>query len=137
MNLIVIMLFNNDMKVYEGSKMFVFLDFGLIMILFLFDFVVMIVKDFGVDKEDDNGFYCIDCGLIFMNGILDFFFNGFNIRVLYKEMIREVFSNLFVCFLGIILSKKFIFLGDIFLWFVYGMFLVCYSVIYGYINGVR
>ncbi|KAK4650928.1 hypothetical protein QC762_701370 [Podospora pseudocomata] len=122
MNSIAITPPNNDTKVYEGSKMPVFLDSGSTMTLLPPDLAATIAKDFGADKEDDNGFYRIDCGLTSMNGTLDFSFNGLKIRVPYKEMIREVPSNPPACFLGITPSKKFTLLGDTFLRSAYVVF---------------
>ncbi|KAK4227826.1 putative aspartic-type endopeptidase [Podospora fimiseda] len=113
---------NNVTQVYEDSKMPVFLDSGSTMTLLPKNLTARIAKDFGADAPDENGFYRIDCGLIKMNGTLDFAFDGLNIRVPYNEMIREVPSNPPACFLGITPSDMFTLLGDTFLRSAYAVF---------------
>ncbi|KAK4187152.1 putative aspartic-type endopeptidase [Podospora australis] len=113
---------NNQTKVYEGSGMPVFLDSGSTMTLLPKNLSATIAKDFGANEEDANGFYRIDCGLTTMNGTLDFSFEGLNIKVPYKELIREVPSNPPACFLGITPSDSFTLLGDTFLRSAYAVF---------------
>ncbi|KAK4167708.1 putative aspartic-type endopeptidase [Cladorrhinum sp. PSN259] len=113
---------NNVTRVYGDSKMPVFLDSGSTMTLLPKNLTATIAKDFGAAAPDDNGFYRIDCGLTQMNGTLDFAFDGLNIRVPYKEMIREVPSNPPACFLGITPSDTFTLLGDTFLRSAYAVF---------------
>ncbi|KAK3989440.1 putative aspartic-type endopeptidase [Cladorrhinum sp. PSN332] len=113
---------NNVTRIYEDSKMPVFLDSGSTMTLLPKNLTATIAKDFGAEAPDDNGFYRIDCGLTEMNGTIDFAFDGLNIRVPYKEMIREVPSNPPACFLGITPSDTFTLLGDTFLRSAYVVF---------------
>jgi len=109
-------------RVYPGSRLPVFLDSGSTMTLLPPNLTAAIAADFGVSGPDVNGFYRISCDFTRMNGTLDFAFNGVNVKVPYKEMIREVPGAQTACFLGITPSSTFTLLGDTFLRSAYSMF---------------
>ncbi|KAK3374794.1 aspartic peptidase domain-containing protein [Podospora didyma] len=113
---------NQNTQVYTNSSMPVFLDSGSTMTLLPPNLTRAIAKDFGVDGPDANGFFRIDCGLTNVNGSLNFAFEGLNVRVPYKELIREVPGSPPACFLGITPSSNFALLGDTFLRSAYVVF---------------
>ena len=104
---------------YSGSRIPVFLDSGATLTLLPPDLAAAIASDFGAAGEDENGFYPVDCGLVEMEGSLDFAFEGVTVRVPYREMIREL-RNPPSCYLGIVPSEDFTLLGDTFLRSAYG-----------------
>jgi len=107
-------------RVYENSKMPVFLDSGSTMTLLPPNLTQAIAFDFGVTNPDANGFFRLDCALTKVNGTVDFKFNGVTVKVPYKELIREVPGVTPACFLGITPSTTFTLLGDTFLRSAYG-----------------
>ncbi|KAK0646972.1 aspartic peptidase domain-containing protein [Cercophora newfieldiana] len=107
-------------RVYENSKMPVFLDSGSTMTLLPPNLTNAIALDFGVASPDSNGFFRLDCALTKVNGTVDFKFNGVTVKVPYKELIREVPGDTPACFLGITPSTTFTLLGDTFLRSAYG-----------------
>lgn len=109
-------------RVYENSKMPVFLDSGSTMTLLPPNLTNAIAFDFGVTNPDSNGFFRLDCALTKVNGTVDFKFNGLTVKVPYKELIREVPGPTPACFLGITPSNTFTLLGDTFLRSAYVVF---------------
>lgn len=109
-------------RVYNDSKIPVFLDSGSTMTLLPAALANAIAADFGVAAPDAKGFYRIDCGFTKSGGTLDFAFQGVTVKVPYKEMIREVPGSPMACFLGIQPSEKFTLLGDTFLRSAYSRF---------------
>ena len=105
---------------YAGSRTAVFLDSGATLTLLPPDLAAAIAADFGAEEEDENGFYAVDCGLVGMEGSLDFAFDGVTVKVPYREMIREL-RNPPSCYLGIVPSEDFVLLGDTFLRSAYGI----------------
>lgn len=105
---------------YAGSRTPVFLDSGATLTLLPPELAAAVAADFGAVGEDEDGFYAVDCGLVEMEGSLDFAFGGVTVRVPYKEMIREL-RNPPSCYLGIVPSEDFTLLGDTFLRSAYGM----------------
>lgn len=105
---------------WANSSMPVFLDSGATLTLLPPDIVQTIAADFGSTSMDASGFYTVDCGIMDMDGTVDFSFDGVTIRVPYKEMIREIRSNPPRCYMGIVPSEEFTLLGDTFLRSAYG-----------------
>ncbi|EON99112.1 putative secreted aspartic proteinase protein [Phaeoacremonium minimum UCRPA7] len=111
-----------EAKVYTNSSYDVFLDSGATLTLLPETLASEIAADFGATGMDANGFYPVDCGIVDVNGTLDFAFNGVTIKVPYSELIRQSNSIPPKCVLGIVPSSDFTLLGDTFLRSAYAVF---------------
>ncbi|KAK1968724.1 eukaryotic aspartyl protease [Colletotrichum sublineola] len=109
-------------RVYPNSAMPVFLDSGATLTLLPEELANTIAADFGSSGVDANGFYPVACGLVDLNGTVDFDFDGMKIRVPYREMIRELRTTPPTCYLGIVPNSDFTLLGDTFLRSAYAVF---------------
>lgn len=107
-------------EAYNGSQTAVFLDSGATLTLLPPALASSIAADFGSPGEDEGGFFPVDCGLVGLEGTLDFIFEGVTVKVPYREMIRDL-RNPERCYLGIVPSEEFALLGDTFLRSAYGM----------------
>ena len=105
---------------YIGLRTAVFLDSGATFTLLPPELVGAIARDFGAGEEDEEGLYPVGCGLVGMEGSLDFEFAGVVVIVPYGEIIRELRSPP-RCYPGIGASEEFVIWGDTFLRSAYGM----------------
>lgn len=107
----------------DGTNIPVFLDTGATLTLLPPSVVKAIAADLDSQKQDDSGFYEVDCALVNEPGTVDFAFDGVTVKVPYAEIIREFrHTQPEVCYLGIGASDEYALLGDTFMRSAYGEF---------------